>query len=103
MTSVPWATAGTAQVGKGTGSFGGQNSYALYAVQECFTAGAELGQHAAGDDGAFGHLRQFDRSTAIGALRRLAPLTPGTSVRKTSASAWQATAQAAAISSALML
>ena len=32
-----------------------------------------------------------------------APLTPGTSVRKTSASAWQAMAQAAAISSALTL
>src|SRR5260370_3479346 len=42
----------TAQVGKGTGSLGGQNSNALHAVQKGFAAGTELGQHAAGDDGA---------------------------------------------------
>ena len=48
--------AGAAKVRKGTSSFSGKNSYALDAVQESFTAGAELGQHAAGNDGGLGHL-----------------------------------------------
>ena len=92
----------TAQVGQGTGSFGGQNPYALDAIQQSFAAGAELGQHAAGDDGAFGHLGNLIDGEPAHHFAVCA-LTPGTSVRKTSASAWQAMAQAAAISSALML
>ena len=44
-----------AQVRKGTGSLGGQNTNALHAVQQGFAAGAELGQHSTGDDFAFSH------------------------------------------------
>ena len=56
MTSVPWATRELHRSGREPAASAGKNSYALYAVQESFAAGAELGQHAAGDDGAFGHL-----------------------------------------------
>jgi len=62
--------AGTAQVGKGTGSFGGQNSYALYAVQECSRQALSLGNMPP-EMTALLAISQFDRSTAIGALSPL--------------------------------
>ena len=103
MTSVPSLTRVEQRSGRSAAASAGRMRTRLTPCVQRLAAGVELGQHAAGDDLLPSQARESAASVSQRITLPSAPLTPGTSVRKTSASALVQMAQAAAISSALML